>query len=64
MEKALKKTLSQYSGKIFLEKYLGLASLFSKSLKYNLGSCDIEKNRYIDIEKKISIISTISNYAN
>ena len=36
MEKALKKTLSQYSGKIFLEKYLGLASLFSKSLTYNL----------------------------
>ena len=29
-----------------------------------LGWCDIEKNRYIDIEKKISIISTISNYAN
>ena len=32
--------------------------------KGQIGSCDIEKNRYIDIEKKISIISTISNYAN
>ena len=29
-----------------------------------LGSCDIEKNRYIDIERKKSIISTISNYTN
>ena len=33
-------------------------------LQEKLGWCDIEKNRYIDIDKKISIISTISNYAN
>ena len=33
---------------------------YRSDIKCNIGSCDIEKNRYIDIEKKISIISTIS----